>query len=307
MFLFFRIGYIYRMYADNIQLWVHTTRIAALAICYFSAFLLWMHAGRVRSRKLLALLLLVWGIYCTMPLIVSLTGCLTSGHRVLLPFALILGNLAVIVATCYIVEAVRPGWLTLRQVLIWSAPFLLVVFVYYTGLILAGESALFDVWHRCILLLTVVAYQCAMLFVFARYSTNYRRRIAQRCSNSCLFTTRIDEHKVCFEQWMRRRKPYLQATFKLTDVSEVLPVNRSYLSRLFNEGYGMSFSRVVSRYRIEEAKRLMKKHPRMVLKQLSELCGFTSPNVFHRTFVKETGMTPKQYRDMHHARRNERF
>lgn len=98
------------------------------------------------------------------------------------------------------------------------------------------------------------------------------------------------------ERWMQEQKPYRQKDFKLLDVMQVLPLNRSYISHLFNEGYGETFFNFVMRYRIEESVRLLENHPEMNIRRISDLCGFSSPSVFGRAFLKNKGVTPKQYR-----------
>ncbi|MDF9831078.1 helix-turn-helix domain-containing protein [Parabacteroides sp. PF5-6] len=116
-------------------------------------------------------------------------------------------------------------------------------------------------------------------------------------SSSESFAPKLEEYKSRFEEWMQTEKPYLQPEFKRSDLAEILPMNRTYLSRLFSEGYAMSFSQVVRRYRVEEAKRLIEEKPQLTLKQLYPLCGFSSDIVFHRTFTEVTGMTPKQFKE----------
>ena len=56
---------------------------------------------------------------------------------------------------------------------------------------------------------------------------------------------------------MAERKPYLRGDFKFMDVSEILPLNRTYLSRVFNDGFGDSFSGVVRDYRIRETEEML--------------------------------------------------
>ena len=81
------------------------------------------------------------------------------------------------------------------------------------------------------------------------------------------------------------------------DVSEFLPLNRTYLSRVFNEGFGVSFSCVVRSYRLREAEILLVSNPDIPVGQIGERCGFSSPAVFHRSFVQcHDGMTPSRYR-----------
>ena len=102
-------------------------------------------------------------------------------------------------------------------------------------------------------------------------------------------------YKAALEQWMEREKPYCNPEFRLLDLCEVLPLNRTYLSQFINTEYGCSFYQLVTNYRIEEAKRLMDENPEMKLQDISEQCGFSSPVVFSRIFSRETGMTPREW------------
>ena len=98
-----------------------------------------------------------------------------------------------------------------------------------------------------------------------------------------------------FEQWMQNDKPYLNPDFQLTDLRQVLPTNRSYLSQLINTAYGCTFYQLVNRYRVEEAQRLMTEHPQMKMADIASACGFSSPAVFSRSFARETGMSPTEW------------
>lgn len=97
------------------------------------------------------------------------------------------------------------------------------------------------------------------------------------------------------EAWMEAEKPYLNPNFKLIDLRAVLPMNRSYISQLINSRYGCSFYQFVSRYRIEEAKRLMLEQPDMKLAEVAIRSGFSSPSVFSTIFSKETGVGPRDW------------
>lgn len=111
------------------------------------------------------------------------------------------------------------------------------------------------------------------------------------------FVEKIPEYREIVVQWMATRKPYTDKDFMLLDVMEVLPLNRSYLSRVFNEGFGAPFNKVVKDYRMQEAKEYLKNRPHLNVATIAELCGFSSPSVFGRTFLQEEGMTPRQWRD----------
>ena len=103
------------------------------------------------------------------------------------------------------------------------------------------------------------------------------------------------DYRAKLEQWMETEKPYLNPEFRLNDLRQVLPLNRTYLSQLINTEYNCTFYQFVTNYRIEEAKRLMKEKPDLKMQDIAEQCGFSSPVVFSRIFVRETGMTPSEW------------
>ena len=103
-----------------------------------------------------------------------------------------------------------------------------------------------------------------------------------------------DQRKL--EEWLATEKPYLNPDFKLIDLREVLPMNRTYLSQFINATYGCSFYQFVNRYRIEEAKQLMRDCPELRLADVATRSGFSSREVFSRTFTTETSVTPGEWR-----------
>ena len=48
-------------------------------------------------------------------------------------------------------------------------------------------------------------------------------------------------YRATLEAWLEKDKPYLNPDFQLMDLRQVLPLNRSYLSRFINTEYGCSF------------------------------------------------------------------
>ncbi len=103
------------------------------------------------------------------------------------------------------------------------------------------------------------------------------------------------EYRATLEQWMDSEKPYRNPDFRLLDLKQVLPINRTYLSQLINSEYGCNFYQFVTKYRIEDAKRMMDEHPDWKLQDIAEKCGFSSPVVFSRIFTRETGITPREW------------
>lgn len=104
-----------------------------------------------------------------------------------------------------------------------------------------------------------------------------------------------DALRQTLEQWMEREKPYTNPEFRLMDLQQVLPMNRTYLSRFLQTEFDCTFYQFVNRYRIDEAMRLKMDNPDMKIGEIAARCGFSSPTVFTRTFTNITGITPREW------------
>jgi len=104
-----------------------------------------------------------------------------------------------------------------------------------------------------------------------------------------------EAYRASLEAWIEQEKPYLNPDFQLMDLRQVLPLNRTYLSRFINSEYGCSFYQWVNGMRIEQAKRLMNEQPDLKIQDIAERCGFSSPSVFTRVFTRETGHSPSKW------------
>ena len=126
----------------------------------------------------------------------------------------------------------------------------------------------------------------------AAYDNLYEQNIEERptYSNSRLI------YKEKLIHWMEQDKPYLKIDFRLIDIMNLLPLNRKYISRLINEEIGETFFYFVMKYRIEESISLMKNRPDLTIAKIATKSGFSSPSVFGRSFLKEKGISPLEYR-----------
>jgi AraC-like DNA-binding protein len=99
------------------------------------------------------------------------------------------------------------------------------------------------------------------------------------------------------EEKMNIDKVYLNANFSLICLSEMLEVNRTYLSQSVNEHYGISFNQLIASIRVKEAcrKLIHPEYQKYTVAGIGELCGFGSSFGFTRTFKNETGITPSAF------------
>lgn len=72
-------------------------------------------------------------------------------------------------------------------------------------------------------------------------------------------------------------------------------VSPNYLSRVFREQGSMGISEYVVGIRIERAKFMLKRYA-FQLDEISKRCGFRDVNYFCRSFKRNVGRTPTEYR-----------
>ena len=96
--------------------------------------------------------------------------------------------------------------------------------------------------------------------------------------------------------WMEQDKPYLKIDFRLIDIHNILPLNSKYISRLIKDELDETFYSLIMKYRIEESVRLLVNKQNLTIAEIATKSGFSSPSVFGRSFLKEKGITPLEYR-----------
>jgi|GEM_PF-3580173 Response regulator containing CheY-like receiver domain and AraC-type DNA-binding domain len=85
---------------------------------------------------------------------------------------------------------------------------------------------------------------------------------------------------------------------KLGDIAAKLGMNASYLSTLFKQETGASFSDYLSRYRIDRSIQLLKE-PALKIYEVAQQVGYTDGRHFSQLFRKAFGMTPFEFRNKH--------
>ncbi len=73
--------------------------------------------------------------------------------------------------------------------------------------------------------------------------------------------------------------------------------NSTYISNMFSEIKGIPPSKYIMKVRVRKAIQMMKEHPAMSLKVISDLVGYEDPLYFSRVFKNTTGFSPKEYKE----------
>lgn len=96
-----------------------------------------------------------------------------------------------------------------------------------------------------------------------------------------------------FQELIIKKKYYLNAGIRMSDIASRLGTNRTYISRMINNTYNISFSDYINTLRVEYAKQYLLSHKDAKLSEVAKECGFPTPSSFNNVFKKKTNVTPK--------------
>ena len=98
-----------------------------------------------------------------------------------------------------------------------------------------------------------------------------------------------------FHTLMVRERLFLQPSLGLGDVADRLHTNKTYVSKLVNNTYGVSFPDLLNALRIDYAQEYLLSHRDARQEDVAKASGFLSASTFNIIFKKVTGVTPKMW------------
>ena len=101
---------------------------------------------------------------------------------------------------------------------------------------------------------------------------------------------------VLFQKVMAYLSEHYTEDINLATLAKKFGYNEKYLSHTLHSVTGIHFSRLISFYRVEHAKRLLSAEPQKSIAVVACESGFAAMNTFHRAFLKQVGVTPYAYR-----------
>lgn len=97
---------------------------------------------------------------------------------------------------------------------------------------------------------------------------------------------------------IKKIETHFAKKLSLQDIAVEIPVNSSYLSRLFSEEIGSPFQEYLLAYRIHQAKRMLVKHADWSINRVAEEAGFSTQHHFSNVFKKLEGITPRRFKEL---------
>jgi AraC-like DNA-binding protein len=98
-----------------------------------------------------------------------------------------------------------------------------------------------------------------------------------------------------FHLLMVRDRLFLQPSLSLGEVASRLHTNKTYISKLVNNTYGVSFPDFLNALRIDYAQEYLLSHREARQEDVAKASGFLSASTFNNIFKKVTGVTPKMW------------
>lgn len=100
---------------------------------------------------------------------------------------------------------------------------------------------------------------------------------------------------------IREKKLYLEEHLTMNDLTEIMRVNKNYISEVIARSEYQSFYKLINTMRIEHACELLRNDPTAKLEQVAMSSGFTSGSSFSQVFKRLKDISPKEYINHIHA------
>lgn len=148
-----------------------------------------------------------------------------------------------------------------------------------------------------VLYISYTAFVQPNIFGGLRGIKNGMQRKLSKYKKSGLTNTLSLELKEKLLCLLNQEKIYRKNDINLQKVSELLGTTRHNTSQIINEHFNLNFFELINKYRIEEAKELLKegKHKKTSIIDIAYEVGFNNKVTFNKSFKKYNQVTPSEY------------
>ncbi len=120
----------------------------------------------------------------------------------------------------------------------------------------------------------------------------------KKYAQSSLNMETINQYKDKLIQLMEKDMFYMKTEITLEDLATKMGIARHHLSEVITSGLDTNFYDFINKYRVEKVKELMQHsgYSNAKLLHIAFDCGFSNKSTFIRSFKKNTGLTPSEFR-----------
>lgn len=167
--------------------------IQIIGICIFGGVTLLLRSGDNRAKKILGWDMFLWAFLAIIRLSVNLF--LRESKEAFHPDILLMGALVTATLACYVIEVLRPGYLTCRRFFLFISPVAFCGLAYLAYRLSGGEihtyysigeifdSFNMDVLIRMIVFLLTLFYMVFPVFLIVRYNKGYQIFLAENVAD----------------------------------------------------------------------------------------------------------------------------
>jgi len=95
----------------------------------------------------------------------------------------------------------------------------------------------------------------------------------------------------------KNERIHLNNKLTIQELAQTVGTNRTYVSAIINQHYGVNFCTFVNNIRIDELERLLGTHPKLTNQLLAESCGFGSVDSMKRAVFAKTNLSLSQWKE----------
>jgi AraC-like DNA-binding protein len=201
-------------------------------------------------------------------------------------------------------RSVKDNYSTIQRIDLSWLRFVLYGFIVWRSLGIIETALYFLVKNDCVILVYIASLIVFLVFVsimvfrglsqpqiFLGHGDPKQDRVVLPKEKVSTYVKRL---KACMES----EKPYINSELTLDTLSEMTSIPSRHLSKVLNEELKQNFFDFVNRYRVEEAKKLLRapNYRNYTILAVAFEAGFNSKSTFNLIFKKYTHRTPSQYR-----------
>ena len=128
----------------------------------------------------------------------------------------------------------------------------------------------------------------------AAMKTWFLEKVKEACRN--VLNKREEKTGSIIETAKNYIKNNYHKDISLDDVSREVNISPYYFSKLFKETTGENFIEYLTNLRMDKAKELLET-TECSMKEICVKTGYSDPNYFSRSFKKNVGVTPTEYKE----------